>query len=86
MICIIFKLKRQLPTKKQDRVLEEIKHWYQGNRSGRVHRNADDADKLSLCYVYVADDKIARETLKRLHKTSEVEYAHIPAPRHALNN
>jgi hypothetical protein len=83
VICIIFKLRGKVPTPTQDRVLENINHWHDQNRAGRLHLGATDKEEHSLCYVYVADDTAAENTLKRLHETDEVEYAHIPPSRSA---
>jgi hypothetical protein len=83
VICIIFKLRGEVPTPTQDRVLENVNHWHRQNRAGRLHLGATDKEERSLCYVYVADDATAETTLKRLQKKREVEYAHIPPSRYA---
>jgi hypothetical protein len=81
VICIIFKLKREVPASTQDRLLETVKHWDRDNRAGRLHFEATDKEERSICYVYVANDTAAKRILKRLHETNEVEYAHIPPSR-----
>lgn len=85
MICIIFKLRGEVPTKVQDRLLKNVAGWVRHSRAGRLHLGAASGEDRALCYVYVADDSTARTVLKRLQETNEVEYAHIPPSRHAAD-